>query len=105
MLFAALNGFLAVSHGAFAAHGLEAIIPPDLLQTFQTGVEYHMYHALALFGTAVLAFQFPAHRGFRRRRVYQVEKEFRPVLVAFLQAYIFTVLTANFIGMSVHPTH
>lgn len=27
------------------------------------------------------------------------------ILVAFLQAYIFTVLTANFIGMAVHPAH
>ena len=27
------------------------------------------------------------------------------LLVAFLQAYIFTMLTANFIGMSVHPAH
>jgi len=30
---------------------------------------------------------------------------FLELLVAFLQAYIFTVLTANFIGMSVHPAH
>jgi F-type H+-transporting ATPase subunit a len=27
------------------------------------------------------------------------------ILVAFLQAYIFTMLTANFIGMSMHPSH
>ncbi len=27
------------------------------------------------------------------------------IFVAFLQAYIFTMLTANFIGMSVHPAH
>jgi F-type H+-transporting ATPase subunit a len=27
------------------------------------------------------------------------------ILVAFLQAYIFTMLTAQFIGMSVHPAH
>jgi len=27
------------------------------------------------------------------------------ILVAFLQAYIFTMLTANFIGMSMHPAH
>lgn len=27
------------------------------------------------------------------------------ILVAFLQAYIFTMLTANFIGMTVHPAH
>jgi len=27
------------------------------------------------------------------------------ILVAFLQAYIFTMLTSLFIGMSVHPQH
>jgi F-type H+-transporting ATPase subunit a len=27
------------------------------------------------------------------------------ILVAFLQAYIFTMLTANFIGMTMHPSH
>lgn len=30
---------------------------------------------------------------------------FLELLVAFLQAYIFTILTATFIGMSVHPAH
>lgn len=30
---------------------------------------------------------------------------FLEVLVAFIQAYIFTMLTAQFIGMSVHPAH
>jgi len=30
---------------------------------------------------------------------------FLEIMVAFLQAYIFTVLTANFIGMSVHVAH
>ena len=27
------------------------------------------------------------------------------VLIGFLQAYIFTMLTASFIGMSAHPAH
>ena len=27
------------------------------------------------------------------------------VLVAFIQAYIFTLLTSIFIGMSAHPSH
>jgi len=27
------------------------------------------------------------------------------VFIAFLQAYIFTILTALFIGMSIHPQH
>ena len=30
---------------------------------------------------------------------------FLEIMVGFLQAYIFTVLTANFIGMSVHVAH
>ncbi len=62
LLFAAINGFLAVSLGAFAAHGLESIMAADLLETFGTGVDYHMYHSLALLGTAALAFQFPEEK-------------------------------------------
>ena len=30
---------------------------------------------------------------------------FLELMVAFLQAFIFTMLTAQFIGMSVHPAH
>jgi uncharacterized membrane protein YgdD (TMEM256/DUF423 family) len=39
---------LAVALGAFGAHGLKARVTPDLLAVFETGVRYHMYHALAL---------------------------------------------------------
>ncbi|MEX1198846.1 MAG: DUF423 domain-containing protein [Pseudohongiellaceae bacterium] len=60
LAFAALNGFLAVSLGAFAAHGLRNTLSPDLLDTFQTGVQYHMYHALALFGVGLLMLHFPS---------------------------------------------
>jgi uncharacterized membrane protein YgdD (TMEM256/DUF423 family) len=60
LAFAAFNGFLAVTLGAFAAHGLRASLGPDLLNTFQTGVQYHMYHALALFGVGILMLHFPA---------------------------------------------
>lgn len=51
---AALNGFLAVGCGAFAAHGLRARLPADLLAIFQTGVQYQMYHALALLAVGLL---------------------------------------------------
>ncbi|MBC55281.1 MAG: hypothetical protein CMQ34_15745 [Gammaproteobacteria bacterium] len=54
---AAINGFIAVGLGAFAAHGLKNRLPEDLLAIFQTGVQYHMYHALALFGVGLLAMQ------------------------------------------------
>ena len=59
LFLAGLNGFLAVSLGAFAAHGLQQRLAPDLLDVFQTGVQYHMYHSLALLGVAVLMQQMP----------------------------------------------
>lgn len=44
----AVNGALAVMAGAFGAHGLKARLTPELLATWNTAAEYHMYHALAL---------------------------------------------------------
>jgi uncharacterized membrane protein YgdD (TMEM256/DUF423 family) len=51
---AALAGAIAVALGAFAAHGLKAIWPAELLATFETGVKYQFYHALALLLIALL---------------------------------------------------
>jgi uncharacterized membrane protein YgdD (TMEM256/DUF423 family) len=44
----ALLGAIAVALGAFGAHGLKKIVTPEVVQTFQTGVQYQMYHALGL---------------------------------------------------------
>lgn len=43
---------LAVVFGAFGAHALRASLSPDDLATFEIGVRYQMYHALALMGVA-----------------------------------------------------
>jgi uncharacterized membrane protein YgdD (TMEM256/DUF423 family) len=60
LLWSSINAFLAVGLGAFAAHGLrDRLLAADLLTTFQTGVQYHMYHSLALFGVAILSMHFP----------------------------------------------
>ena len=48
LLLGALAAFLAVALGAFGAHGLRGRLSPEMLSVFQTGVQYHMYHALAL---------------------------------------------------------
>lgn len=58
----ALAGMLAVLLGAFAAHGLREHLDVTLLATFKTGVQYQMYHALALLLIGVLAHQFPGQR-------------------------------------------
>lgn len=54
LILAAINGFLVVLLGAFGAHGLEAMLTPERLATWQTGVQYHMFHSLALLATGVL---------------------------------------------------
>ncbi len=48
----ALLALLAVTLGAFGAHALKSRLSPELLQTFETGVTYQMYHALGLFAVA-----------------------------------------------------
>jgi uncharacterized membrane protein YgdD (TMEM256/DUF423 family) len=49
LTIAAVFGFVGVSLGAFGAHALRSRIPPERLQTFETGVRYLLYHAFALF--------------------------------------------------------
>lgn len=44
----ALNAFIAVAIGAFAAHGLKASLPPEQLSVIHTAADYHFYHALGL---------------------------------------------------------
>ncbi len=43
-------GLLAVAAGTFGAHGLEGRANSEALHWFNTGQEYHMYHALAILG-------------------------------------------------------
>ena len=50
----ALLGAIAVALGAFGAHGLKKIVPAETVQAFQTGVQYQMYHALALLLTGLM---------------------------------------------------
>ncbi|MGZ5243124.1 MAG: DUF423 domain-containing protein [Bacteroidia bacterium] len=51
---AAVFGFLGVALGAFGAHALKDKIEPYYLDVFKTGVQYQMYHALALLAVALL---------------------------------------------------
>ena len=47
-ILGSVMALLAVALGAFGAHGLKMRLSPDMLATFEVGVRYHMYHALAL---------------------------------------------------------
>jgi uncharacterized membrane protein YgdD (TMEM256/DUF423 family) len=59
LMIAAISGLLAVAIGAFGAHGLKARLSEDLMAAFQTGVQYHFYHCLALLLVALLQLQYP----------------------------------------------
>ena len=50
---------LAVAFGAFGAHGLEKMVTPERLITWEKGVKYQMYHALALFVISWALVQYP----------------------------------------------
>ncbi len=49
---AAISGFLSVALGAFGAHGLKSRLSAEMLDIFETGVRYQMYHTFALLATA-----------------------------------------------------
>jgi len=56
----AIFGGLAVILGAFGAHGLESLTADEkILHGFQTGVQYQLYHALALLLTGILYEKLP----------------------------------------------
>ncbi len=48
LIFGAIFGGLSIILGAFGAHKLKQVFTPELLQSFETGVKYQMYHAIVL---------------------------------------------------------
>lgn len=57
-----INAFLCVLLGAVGAHGLKHQLATDMLATFQTGVQYHFYHALGLILIGLVLLNFPHSR-------------------------------------------
>lgn len=82
----AVNGFLAVAAGAFAAHGLEGRIAPRALEIFQTGAQYHLTHALAIVAASLV-------RGQAVRRATVAAWLFTLGIVLFSGSLYFLALT------------
>ncbi|RSL28851.1 DUF423 domain-containing protein [Salibacterium salarium] len=55
VVLGAMNAALAVGFGAFGAHGLEGKLSNRLMEVFQTGVQYHIMHALGLLAIGLVA--------------------------------------------------
>ena len=56
---ASILGALSVAGGAFGAHALKGQLTETALGSFETGIRYQMYHALALLVVALLIKQSP----------------------------------------------
>lgn len=54
LLVAGFSGMTAVALGAFGSHGLKARLSEASLGVWQTAVQYHFFHTLALLAVAIL---------------------------------------------------
>jgi len=59
VILGSLSALLGVALGAFGAHGLKTKVVPELLITWQTGVQYHLIHALSLLLIGILCQLMP----------------------------------------------
>lgn len=58
-MLGSVNAALAVILGAFGAHALKTRIAEQMLAVYQTGIQYHFYHAAGLLIVAVIAWHLP----------------------------------------------
>lgn len=63
LIFGALYGLTSVILGALGAHAFKKLISSEKLLSFETGVRYQMYHALALL---ILGFSLSFTTGLER---------------------------------------
>jgi uncharacterized membrane protein YgdD (TMEM256/DUF423 family) len=65
LFMAAILGFFAVALGAFGAHGLKASLSAEMMAVYQTAVQYHFYHCLALLVVGLLMHSGVQHLSLR----------------------------------------
>jgi uncharacterized membrane protein YgdD (TMEM256/DUF423 family) len=59
LLLGSMSAFFGVTLGAFGAHGLKARVSPEMLTVWETGVLYHLIHALGLILVGILCHLMP----------------------------------------------
>lgn len=65
LVLGSINALLVVLIGAFGAHGLKARLTIENMAIFQTGVQYHFYHAVGLILVGLIAMQLTSPPYFR----------------------------------------
>lgn len=98
LLCTAVNGFLVVMLGAFGAHALKAHLLPELLETWQTSVQYQMFHGLALLAVAGFA-----HTGNNSRALLWSGRLFLAGLLIFCGSLYLLALTGHRVLGAITP--
>ncbi|MBP6057309.1 MAG: DUF423 domain-containing protein [Nitrosomonas sp.] len=62
LILGAINTFFCIALGAFGAHGLKKMLSADMLAVYQTGIQYHFYHAFGILIIGLLLLHFPKSR-------------------------------------------
>ncbi len=90
LIWAALLGALAVILGAFGAHKLKELVPPETVSTFQTGVTYQFYHVFALLAVGILYAHAPGPQLVWAGRLFLIG-----ILLFSGSLYVLTLLKAT----------
>jgi uncharacterized membrane protein YgdD (TMEM256/DUF423 family) len=59
LILGACSAAISVAAGAFGAHSLRDKVEPRLLEVFETGARYQLYHALALIAVGLVWNKWP----------------------------------------------
>ena len=95
LFLGAISAFIGVGMGAFGAHGLKAVLSPQMLEIYKTGVAYQLWHALGLCGIAMVRQQAPASVLLKWSGWFM----FAGIMLFSGSLYLLTLLDLTWLGM------
>lgn len=95
LIAASLFGAAAVLFGALGTHSLRNLLTPEELNSFETGVRFQMYHAIALLGMIPVA-------GKAKKNIVQLAFYFFIAGIVFFSFSIYLFAGLEIIGTSVN---
>ena len=85
---------LAVVFGAFGAHIIQDMLTPERFQVYQTGVEYHFYHALGLLLLGAVSFHISDSKWISRSGIAFIAG----IIIFSGSLYILTLTDTGWLG-------
>ena len=99
----AIFGFLGVLFGAFGAHGLKPHLSSAMMSIYETGIQYHLLHAMAILIAAVAAGETDATGRCKRPRALLAGKYFAIGIVVFSGSLYALAISGTLLWGAVTP--